>query len=50
MNNENAEKDKVIMKTSIITPDALYEMVYDRGAYKTSFLKSESRWNNRRFF
>lgn len=39
MNNENAEKDKVIMKTSIITPDALYEMVYDRGAYKTSFLK-----------
>lgn len=39
MNNENAEKEKVILKTSIITPDALYEMVYDRSAYKTSFLK-----------
>ena len=39
MNNENAEKDKVILKTSIITPDALYEMVYDRSGYKTSFLK-----------
>jgi hypothetical protein len=39
MNNENVEKEKVILKTSIITPDALYEMVYDRSAYKTSFLK-----------
>lgn len=39
MNNENAEKMKPILKTSIITPDALYEMVYDRREYKTSFLK-----------
>ena len=39
MNNENTENEKIILKTSIITPDALYEMVYDRSAYKTSFLK-----------
>ncbi|MCE9585090.1 hypothetical protein K8Q94_00515 [Candidatus Nomurabacteria bacterium] len=38
MKNEN-ENEKPILKTSIVTPDALYEMVYDDTAHKSSFVK-----------
>ncbi len=39
MNNVNANKDVSVFKTSITTPDELYEMVYDRAQHTTSFLK-----------
>lgn len=39
MNNENEKQERTILKTSIITLDAIYEMVYDRTTHKTSFFK-----------
>lgn len=40
MKNDNEEKkEKPVFKTSMVTPDALYEMVFDRIENKTSFLK-----------
>lgn len=42
MKNEKEEKkEKPILKTSIETPDAIYEMVYDRIGNKTSFFKMD---------
>jgi len=41
MNNENEKQEKPILKTSIITTDALHEMVYDRTTHKTSFFKMD---------
>ncbi len=41
MNNENEKQEKPILKTSIITQDTLYEMVYDRTTHKTSFFKMD---------
>lgn len=39
MNNVNANKDFSVFKTSITTPNELYEMVYDMSQHTTSFLK-----------
>lgn len=39
MQNNEEQKDKPILKTSIVTPDALYEMVYDRTTNKVSYFK-----------
>lgn len=39
MQNNEDNKNKPILKTSIVTPDALYEMVYDRVNQKSSFFK-----------
>jgi hypothetical protein len=39
MKNNEHEKTKPILKTSIITNDALYEMVFDRISNKSSFFK-----------
>jgi len=39
MQNNEEKQDKPIFKTSIITADALYEMVFDRTENKTSFSK-----------
>jgi len=42
--NENEErKDKPILKTSIVTHDALYEMVYSKITNKTYFFKANKR-------
>lgn len=38
-NVSEKKEDKPILKTSIVTKDALYEMVYDRDSNKTSFFK-----------
>lgn len=38
MDNKD-KKDKTIFKTSITTPEALYEMVYDKTENKSSFIK-----------
>ncbi|TAN36364.1 hypothetical protein EPN27_01820 [Patescibacteria group bacterium] len=37
MKNNNKEEAKPILKTSILTQDTLYEMVFDRRTNKTSF-------------
>lgn len=40
MQNNKEERDqKIITKSSIVTKDAIYEMVYDRVADKTSYFK-----------
>jgi len=45
-NDNNEEKqEKPILKTSIIKPDALYEMVFDRTTNKTSFSKIDRDGN-----
>ena len=42
MKNDNEEKkEQPILKTALTTPDALYEMVYDRITNKTSFFKAD---------
>lgn len=42
MKNDNEEKkEKPILKTTLTTQDALYEMVYDRITNKTSFFKAD---------
>lgn len=39
MQNKDEKQDKAILKTSITTPNELYEMVFDRAENKTSFFK-----------
>ena len=39
MQNKDEKQDKAILKTSITTPNELYEMVFDRTENKTSFFK-----------
>ncbi|MEI6480434.1 MAG: hypothetical protein WCO12_02855 [bacterium] len=39
--NRDGKKDKTILQTSIITPDELYEMVYNRITGKTYFFKTD---------
>ncbi len=42
MNNDNVEKkDKPILKTSLVTPDAIYEMVYSSVTNKSSYFKMD---------
>lgn len=41
MQNNEERQIKPILKTAIFTTDALYEMVYDRSANKTSFSKMD---------
>jgi hypothetical protein len=38
-NNNDERKEKPILKTSIVTPDELYEMVFNRITNKSSFFK-----------
>ena len=48
MQNENQEEEKrpkPILKTSLATPDVLYEMVFDRTAEKTSFSRIDRKGN-----
>lgn len=39
MQNKEERQEKIILKTSITTPNELYEMVFDRSENKTSFIK-----------
>lgn len=39
MQNKEEKQEKIILKTSITTPNELYEMVFDRSENKTSFIK-----------
>lgn len=39
MQNKDEKQDKAILKTSITTPNELYEMVFNRAENKTSFFK-----------
>jgi hypothetical protein len=39
MQNKEEKQEKIILKTSITTPNELYEMVFDRTENKTSFFK-----------
>lgn len=39
MQNKEEKQDKAILKTTITTPNELYEMVFDRSENKTSFFK-----------
>lgn len=45
MQNNEEKKEKPILKTTIFTPDALYEMVFDRKENKTSFSKMDRDGN-----
>lgn len=45
MQNNEENKEKPILKTTIFTPDALYEMVFDRKENKTSFSKMDRNGN-----
>ena len=45
MQNNEEKKEKPILKTTIFTPDALYEMVFDRKENKTSFSKIDRGGN-----
>lgn len=45
MQNNEEKKEKPILKTTIFTPDALYEMVFDRKENKTSFSKMDRGGN-----
>lgn len=45
MQNNEEKKEKTILKTTIFTPDALYEMVFDRKENKTSFSKMDRDGN-----
>jgi hypothetical protein len=40
-NNNEEKKEKPILKTALITPDALYEMVFNRITNKTYFFKMD---------
>ncbi len=41
MQNNDEKKDKTIIKSSIVTDDAIYEMVYNRLVNKSSYFKYE---------
>jgi hypothetical protein len=45
MQNNEEKKEKPILKTTIFTADALYEMVFDRKENKTSFSKMDCDGN-----
>lgn len=45
MQNNEEKKEKPILKTTIFTADALYEMVFDRKQNKTSFSKMDRDGN-----
>jgi hypothetical protein len=45
MQNNEEKKEKPILKTTIFTPDVLYEMVFDRKENKTSFSKMDRDGN-----
>lgn len=45
MQNNEEKKEKPILKTTIFTADALYEMVFDRKENKTSFSKMDRGGN-----
>lgn len=48
MNNEE-RKDKPILKTTIITPDALYEMVFNPVLNKSSYIKMDRHGHTESF-
>ncbi len=43
MRNNNEKNEGPTLKTALTTPDALYEMVFDRSANKTSFFKMNTK-------
>jgi hypothetical protein len=45
MQNNEEKKDKPILKTALVTTDAIYEMVYERTTNKTSFFKMDREGN-----
>lgn len=45
MQNNEDNQDKTTLKTAIITPDVLYEMVFDRSKNKSTFVKIDRQGN-----